>query len=73
MVCANVNESFMQLVENCSITGSKMPASHLASSWWKEPTMDKIGLIGVPTLCFRQSIFVIFKNPKAYLIIDLFR
>ena len=50
MVCANVNESFMQLVENCLSTGCKMLASHLASSWWKEPTTDRIGLNGVPTL-----------------------
>ena len=33
MVCANVNESFMQLVENCSSTGCKMLASHLAKSF----------------------------------------
>ena len=43
MVCANVNESFMQLMENCSSTGCKMLASHLASSWWEEPTMESRG------------------------------
>ena len=36
MVCANVNESFMQLVENCSSAGCKMLARLLASSWWEE-------------------------------------
>ena len=58
MVCANVNESFMQLVENCSSTGCKMLASHLASSWWEEPTMDRIGLNGVPSLCVLGNPYI---------------
>ena len=58
MVCANVNESFMQLVENCSSTGCKILASHLASSWWEESTMDKIGLNGVPTLCVLGNPYI---------------
>ena len=58
MVCANVNESFMQLVENCSSTGCKMLASHLASSWWEEPTMERIGLNGVPSLCVLGNPYI---------------
>ena len=51
LVCENVNESFMQLVENCSSTGCNMLASHdLTSSWWEEPTIDRIGPNSVPTL-----------------------
>ena len=36
----------MQLVEYCSSTGCKMLASHLASSWWEEPTMQDLRLEG---------------------------
>ena len=53
---ANVKESFTQCEEYNFRTGTKISANYLASSCWEEPIIDKIGLSGMFSLCFRQAI-----------------
>ena len=48
---ANVKESFTQCEEYDFRTGTKISANHLASSFWEEPIIDKIGLRGMFSLC----------------------
>ena len=48
---ANVKASFTQCEEYNFRTGAKISATHLASSCWEEPNIDKIGQSGMFSLC----------------------
>ena len=49
---ANVKKSFAQCEKYNLRTGTKTSASHLASSCWEEPIIDKVSLSGTFSLFF---------------------
>ena len=57
----------MQCSECSCTTGSSISASHLAKLCWAEPTIDRIGLNGVLSLCILVSLFNGIKTFVGYL------